>query len=362
MKNTILQNLGFDGFFEAACNDLGIEMIDVARVVAEHKGIYIVKNSSGEFRAKVTGKYMFSSDAREDYPIVGDWVEISMIDNDQAIIDQILPRKTVIRKTVSSRKSPDRLKNQIIAANVDVAFVVESVDRDYSLNRFERYFALAKDGKVEPSIILNKVDLITHEDLIGKLAEINERFKNCKVIPTSSTTEQGLSDLRDALETGETYCFLGSSGVGKSSLINALLGEGLVKTGEISNGNGRGKHVTTHREIYVLKSGGIVIDNPGMREVGATNSEDGVGDTFGEITDYAPQCKFKDCTHIHESECAVLAAVESGLIDTDRYDNYIRLKKESEHYEMTDYERRDKDKKFGQSIKNYHKQMKDFEE
>ncbi len=359
--NAILQNLGFDAFFEKHCKELQVELDSIARVIAEHKGIYSVKSVKGEFHARINGKQIFAANSREDYPAVGDWVVATMVDDDQAMISQVLPRKTVIRKTVASRKSTDKVKSQIIAANVDVAFVVESVDRDYSLNRFERYFALAEDGNVKPAIILNKVDLISRDDLNNKVAEIQGRFKNCMVVTTSTTTLEGLDSLRNSLSLGKTYCFLGSSGVGKSSLINALTGEKVAKTGAIGLGNERGRHVTTHREMFFLNSGGVVIDNPGMREVGLINSGVGLKATFAEIEEFTSQCKFTDCTHVHESGCAVKAAVESGIIDEDRYDNYIQLKKEVEHYDMTDFEKRDKDRKFGKFVKKTLKRMKDFE-
>lgn len=359
--DTTLQNLGFDAFFESRCSELQVGFDCIARVIVEHKGIYSVKNSKGEFLARITGKQMFAAVSREDYPAVGDFVVITMVDNNQAIISQVLPRKTIIRKTVVSRKSTDKIKSQIIATNVDVAFVVESVDRDYSLNRLERYFALIEDGNVKPSIILNKVDLISKEDLDSKIAEIMGRFKNCIVISTSTKTLAGLDCLRDSLNLGKTYCFLGSSGVGKSSLINALIGEEIAKTGIIGRDTERGKHVTTHREMYFLKGGGVLIDNPGMREVGLVNSESGVKATFDEIEDLATACQFTDCTHVHESGCAVRRAVESGLFNENRYNNYIRLKKEADHYEMTEPENRDKDKKFGKYVKKYHERMKEFE-
>jgi len=359
--NIILQNLGFDTFFESHLKELQIGQDCVARVIAEHKGLYYIKNSKGEFRARITGKQMFTATSRDDYPAVGDWVVIAMADDDQLVINQILPRKTVIRKKVVSRKSIGKIKSQIIAANVDVAFVVESVDRDYSLNRFERYFSLIEDKNVEPVFILNKIDLISKDDLSAKITEIRERFNNCMVIPTSTTTKEGLDYLRDSLCLGKTYCFLGSSGVGKSSLINALADTNTIKTGVIGCGTGRGKHVTTHREIYLVKSGGVVIDNPGMREVGLTDSEVGIKATFDEISDLARRCQFKNCTHTHEVGCVVKKAVESGMLNEDRYDNYVRLKKEAEHYEMTDYNKRDKEKKFGKHVKNYLKRIKEFE-
>jgi len=359
--DNIIQNLGFDGFFESHCKELQIGQDCIARIIAEHKGMYYVKNYKGELQARITGKQMFAAGSREDYPAVGDWVVISMIDNTQAIIEQILPRKTVIKKTAVSRKSTDRMKSQIIAANVDIAFVVESVDRDFSLNRFERYFALIEDGNAEPAIILNKVDLISKEDLDDKIGQIQNRFKDCTIIPMSTKTLEGLDSLEKSLYFGKTYCFLGSSGVGKSSLINALIGQDIAKTGAIGQGNERGKHVTTHREMYFLNNGGVVIDNPGMREVGLANLGAGTLSIFDEIEDIALRCKFTDCTHIHESGCAVREALDCDAVDKEKYDNFIRMKKEAEHYEMTDYEKHNKEKQFGKYVKKSLERMKEFE-
>jgi ribosome biogenesis GTPase len=232
-----------------------------------------------------------------------------------------------------------------------VALVIESVDRDYNLNRFERYFAIAGEGGIKPAIVLNKIDLISKEELGSKLAQIKNRFNNIDVIPTSTITNEGLEELKTYILRGKTYCFLGSSGVGKSSLINKLLERDMIRTKTISLRTGKGKHATTGREMYFLKNGGIVIDNPGMREVGMTDTSTGIDSLFDEIISLAEKCRYANCTHIHEPGCEVLSAIKSGKLDEDKYSNYINLKKEVEHYETTKLEKREKDHQFGKFIK-----------
>jgi len=330
--------------------------MEKARVTTEYKGAYKVKNENGEFLAKVTGKQMFVASSREDFPAVGDWVVIDQLPENQAVIKEILPRKTIIK-----RRSVDGDGAQIIATNIDVAFVVESVgNRDFNLNRFERYFAIAQDGGIKPAIIINKIDLIASEELNEKLNQIKNRFPNIDIITTSTVKNEGLDELKNYIEKDKTYCFLGSSGVGKSSLINKLLGKDLIKTEDVSSYSGRGKHVTTNRQMYFLDSGGIVIDNPGMREIGMANVAEGIDNFFNEISKIAKNCKYRDCTHTHESGCAVLNAVECGKIDKEKYSNYIALKKESEYYEMSEMEKRQKDKNFGKFINKAKKSLKEY--
>jgi len=347
-----IEDLGYDAFFESNRKKLKLDDFSIARVVVEHRGAYKVVNQNGEFLAKITGKQMLVASSREDYPAVGDWVAIKELDKESAVIHGVLPRKTVIKRKYSNKN-----EIQIIATNIDVAFVIESVDRDYNLNRFERYFAIAKDGGIKPAIILNKIDLISKEELDLKLAQIKNRFNDISVFPTSTTKNDGLQELNTYISRGKTYCFLGSSGVGKSSLINKLLGENMVKTKTISFRTGRGKHVTTNREMYFLKNGGIVIDNPGMREVGMTDTKFGIDDLFDEITILAKKCKYTDCTHIHESGCEVLSALKSGKLNKDKYSNYVNLKKEAEYYEMNELEKREKERKFGKFIKTAKKEL-----
>lgn len=354
-----IEDLGWDNFFESKKTELRLGDFSVARVVAEYRGAYKVKNESGEFLAKITGRQIFKSKSRKDYPAVGDWVAISELDNKQAVIQTVLPRKSIIKRRFGDKnKTGEKNDIQIIATNIDVAFIVQSVGRDYNINRFERYLAIIEDSAIKPVIIINKTDLITTSELNSKLAEINERLGDIDVIPTSTVDDNGLDKLRNYIEKGKTYCFLGSSGVGKSSLINKLLGKDKIKTGDINSYSDRGKHITTGREMYFLESGGIVIDNPGIREVGMTDVDAGIDSLFDEITILAGKCKYADCTHIHEPGCEVLTALAGGRLDKDRYSNYVSLKKETEYFDMSQIKKREKDKSFGKFIKNAKKELK----
>ncbi len=361
-----LTDLGYNNFFEENRNCLGAGDLAVARVIAEHKGAYRVKNQNGEYLAKVTGKQMFKASSREDFPAVGDWVTLAGEPiAGEVVIQSVLPRQTVIkRKRGGKERLGKKDRVQIIATNIDLAFVVESVDRDYSLNRLERYFAIAEDGGVMLAVILNKIDLLTAEELAAKVAEIKKRFPEIVVVTTSAEDNQGLDDLKKYLEKDKTYCFLGSSGVGKSSLINKLLGEEsggeTIKTGEVSLTSDRGKHTTTARQMYFLKSGAMVIDNPGMREVGLADAGQGVAETFDEIDILARDCQYVDCTHNHEPDCAVIKAVKMGELDEGKYQNYLRLKKEVDFFELESSERKEKERSFGKFIKKAKKDFKDL--
>lgn len=324
----------------------------IARVVAEYKEAYRVKSENGEYLARITGKQLFEAVNREDYPAVGDFVVIDELSGGKAVIRQVLPRKTVLKKKYSKRED-----NQLIATNIDTAFIVGSPDRDYSLNRFERYLVLARDGGIEPVIIINKTDLISEVELHIKIAEIKKRFGDVEILLTSTVMETGLDALEKYISKGKTYCFLGSSGVGKSTLINKLLGKNDIKTAAISDTTGRGKHTTSAREMYFLKNGGIVIDNPGTREVGMGDLVKGIENVFDEIGLLSQNCRYSDCTHTNEPNCAILAAVEAGILDKDKYTNYQKLRKETEFYKMGEIERRAKDRKFGKFIKKAKNEM-----
>lgn len=354
-KEIKLEDLGYSDFFESNRRSAINSDLTPARIIAEHKELYLVRNEASVFSAKITGKMMFQASSREDYPAVGDWVLVKVLSKDQAHIYEILPRKTVLK-----RKSADGSEVQIIASNIDIAFIVQAPDRDYNLNRFERYFALAKSGNIQPVIVLNKTDLISSVDLEKKLSEIKNRFKNVDFYSTSVVTDAGIHDLKKDINKGFTYCFIGSSGVGKSSIINALLGENLIRTGQISCHTNRGKHVTTHRELFIIENGGLLIDNPGLREIGLLDSSAGMKDVFSNIYELSKNCRFSDCTHQHEPGCAVLEAVKNGNIDNDKYNNYIKLLMENEYDFMTKHEKREKDRKYGKFIKSAKKQLKKY--
>jgi len=351
-----LEDLGYSGFFAASREALGLEDYAVARVIAEYRGAYRVKNPAGEYLAEITGKQIFQALEREDYPAVGDWVAATPLDAERAIINGVLRRKSILK-----RKYSDRSEAQVIATNIDAAFIVASMDRDYNLNRLERYMAIVRDGGIVPIIVLNKIDLIAASELDSRVSQTARRFGDIEIVAASATTGGGIDALEGGILRGNTYCFLGSSGVGKSSLINRLLEEDAIRTEVISRHTGKGRHTTTGREMYFLAGGGIVIDNPGMREVGMTDADAGIEDVFAGIADLSARCRFRDCTHVNEPGCAVREAVAGGELDEEAYANYLRLKKEAEFYDMSSLEKREKDRQFGKFIKKAKKQLKEFE-
>jgi ribosome biogenesis GTPase / thiamine phosphate phosphatase len=349
----ILEDLGFNDKFEKFRTENNLESFETGRVIAEHKERYIVRTNNGEFEAEITGNMRFTAKSREDFPAVGDWVALTTYDSDFAIIHKILPRFSVIKRQAVGQFG----EVQVIASNIDYAFIVQAVDRDFSINRLERYLTICNSSKVQPIIVLSKTDLINQDQINEILENIKTRIKDVQVIAISNQSLDGYDKIKATIEKGKTYCMLGSSGVGKSTLLNNLSGMSIMRTDSISQSTNRGKHVTSHRELIVLGNGGILVDNPGMREVGIADSTSGLEITFDMIVSLSKNCRFKDCTHTNEAGCSVIEAVEKGEIEMASYENYLKLLKEKAHFESTAEERRKRDKKFGKIMKNYKKDM-----
>jgi ribosome biogenesis GTPase / thiamine phosphate phosphatase len=345
------EDFGYNDRFEKLRIENHLKDFEIGRVVSEHKERYIVKTEKGESEAEITGNLRFSARSREDFPAVGDWVALTIYDSGISIIHKILPRSSVISRQAVGQYG----EIQIIAANIDYAFLVQAVDRDFNINRLERYLTICYSSKVTPIIVLTKTDLIDEQKRTEIFESINQRISNIPVIAISNATHDGYDTLRKIIEKGKTYCMLGSSGVGKSTLLNNLSGRIIMRTDEISKSTNKGRHVTSHRELIVLEDGGILIDNPGMKEVGIADTAGGLETTFDSIVSLSGECKFKDCTHTTENGCAVLDALEKGDIEKSSYENYLKMEKEKAHFESTVAERKKKEKIFGKIVKDYYK-------
>ena len=304
--------------------------------------------------SELSGKLRFSAQSSADLPCVGDWV-LAQYHNAGAsgIIHGVFPRKTFLRRKCAGKN----VDFQMIASNIDTAFIVQSCHYDFNLRRFDRYLVMANEGHIEPILVLTKTDLITQDELEQKIAAIRQSGITTKILTLSNTTGAGLDELRQFLVPGKTYCLLGSSGVGKTTIINRLVGRDAFDTKAVS-GTGEGIHTTSRRQLIILDHGAMLIDTPGMRELGMLASSDALEDSFADIHDLAANCQYADCSHIQEPGCSVRAAMESGRVSEDRYRNYLKLKKESEFHELSYVEKRKKDKTFGKFIKLAKTQLK----
>ncbi len=349
-----IRDLGFNEHLSEHRSDNNLESFDVGRVILEHKERYVVLTAQGEMDCELIGNLRFTAQSRSDLPAVGDWVALNEYDTDKGLIHAVYPRENALERQAAGRYG----EKQIIASNIDYGLIVQSVNRDYSINRLERYITICHAANIEPIIILNKMDLIEQEQLNEILNEVSNRIKGISVLAVSNLTGEGLDQIRPLIKVGKTYCLLGSSGVGKSTLINSLTGNSIMKTAAISESIDRGKHVTTHRELIVLETGGVIIDNPGMREVGITDSSSGLQMTFEHFYELAEDCKFNDCSHQNEKGCAILAALDSGALNEETYENFMKLEREQAHFAATVHEKRKKDKAFGKMVKQVMSQKK----
>ena len=322
----------------------------IARVTAVDRNRYLVRDALGEMPATLVGRFTYLAESNADLPCVGDWVGISRHSADrQGHIARVLPRATVLR-----RKAPGRaIEVQMIAANIDVALIVQSCHFDFNIARLERYLVMVAEGGIEPVILLTKTDLVSPQVLAELIARIVNAGIATRVIALSNVTGEGIETVWALMQPGKTYCLLGSSGVGKTTLLNRLIGEAAHETGEVSQ-SGEGRHTTTRRQLIALDSGALLIDLPGMRELGLLGSSeemgDGLGERFGAIQSLASECRFADCTHANELGCAVRRAIEIGELGTEQFLNYQKLKKESEFHALSYADKRKKDRAFGKFV------------
>lgn len=325
----------------------------IARVAAVDRDQLLLVDQTGHFRAVPAGNYRQHHPLPHEKPCVGDWVCVRREPGLPGSILGLVERRTVLRRKAAGTA----VEYQMIAANVDTVMIVQSCHFDFNLKRLERYLVMVMDGGAEPCILLTKTDMVEAAILAAQVEEIRSQGVTVPIVTLSNVTGDGLEALECLLEPGKTYCFVGSSGVGKSTLINHLAGSEMLDTREVS-GSGEGRHTTVRRELIHLKGGALVIDNPGMREFGLVGAEEGIRTRYAEITALAARCRYRDCSHSGEPGCAVLAALNSNKIDPEQLESYRKLRQESEFNDLSYLEKRKKDRDFGRFIKSAKKSMK----
>jgi len=322
-----LTTLGFSTYFEeqltAFKEESKLANCVPARVTLEHKHSYRVLAEEGEWLATVAGHFAYTSQAREDYPAVGDWVLVEkMAGEEKAIIHKLFNRKSVFSRKVAGQE----IKEQIVASNVDIVLLVMSLNADFNIRRLERYLVAAWDSGAKPVIVLTKADLC--EDITSMVREVELVAFGVDIFVTSARSGEGIEAIQTLFIEGVTGALLGSSGAGKSTLMNALSGEALMKVSGIREDDAKGRHTTTHRELIVLPSGGCLIDTPGMRELQLWDQSESLSSSFRDIEEFAAACRYRDCTHHMEPHCAVQQAISDGALEQSRLQSYFKLQKE----------------------------------
>ncbi|NTU94264.1 MAG: ribosome small subunit-dependent GTPase A [Chlorobiaceae bacterium] len=326
----------------------------VARVAAVDRDQLLLVDQNGPFRAKLSGRYLHLHHRAQEMPCVGDWVCLDKHpENGFGVVHALLERRTSLRRKTAGNV----IDHQMIAANVDCVLIVQSCHFDFNLKRLERYLVMVLDGEADPVVLLTKTDLVEPSVLAAQIESIRTAGITAPIVTLSNVTRDGVDELRQLLSPGKTYCFVGSSGVGKSTLINHLVGHEEMETGIVS-GTGEGRHTTVRRELIRLEGGALVIDNPGMREFGILGADYGIRSSYEEISALSSACRYRDCSHTGESGCAVLEAVHSGKIGREHLDHYLKLTRESEYHEMSYAEKRKKDREFGKHKQSVNKNQK----
>jgi len=337
---------GFTKDLESQLEEFKDTGFQPARIISVNRDNYLILHEHGECLAELTGKLIYTSETSLDRPTTGDWVLVQLFDqNTFAVIHDIMPRRSLLK-----RKAAGKLTEfQLIAANLDVAFILQATD--FNINRLERYLVMVREGGIEPIVLLGKSDLFSQEELDQRTLQVSEMPAKPKVIVFNCIDNSGIDKITDHLHPDRTYGLIGSSGVGKTTLLNLLLGEASFAVAEVREKDGRGRHTTTRREMVFLENGSMIIDTPGMRELANFDIDSGMEETFGDIYEFGNNCRYKDCTHVHEKGCAVIEALGMGSIDENHYQNYLKLQKESAHLNRSYHEKRIRDKQFGKMVK-----------
>ena len=348
-----LSNWGWTPAKQAEFDALNLTECVPGRVVTEHKAMYNVVTEAGELLVQVSGKFRHESMSRSDYPAVGDWVAVQPLAGDgRGIVHAILKRSSKFSRKIAGTTTEE----QIVAANVDTILLVNALNHDFNLRRIERYLILAWESGANPVIVLTKADL--QDNPLVKVHEVEAIAPGVSVLVTSTLSGDGLDAVRELARPGETLALIGSSGAGKSSLVNALFEREVQAVQDVRAGDDRGRHTTTHRELFLLPSGGVVVDTPGMRELQLWHADEGFGEAFEDIEVLARSCRFSDCSHQGERDCAIAAALASGELDSARYGSYLKLQKELAYLARKDAgTQRQKDKEFGRKISKYFKEV-----
>ena len=322
-----LELLGWTAELAAAFEPYAVAGLAAGRVGAQHRGAYVLYTQGGDLPAELTGSLRYTA-APVDLPTVGDWVAARALPGEQrAVIEAVLPRRTAFSRNDAdlTRSASGVAHEQVIAANIDVVLLVSALVSDLSLRRLERYLSTAWESGADPVVVLTKLDLC--DDVPARLAEVEAVVFGVPVVAVSNVTGQGLDELRPLLGPGRTAALLGSSGVGKSSLVNRLLGQDVQVVREI-RADGRGRHTTTHRELFLLPGGGLVLDTPGLRVLQLLDAGAGLETAFQDVEEVAGRCRFGDCRHETEPGCAVRDAIDSGELDPERLASYVKLQRE----------------------------------
>jgi ribosome biogenesis GTPase / thiamine phosphate phosphatase len=321
-----LELLGWNGFFEAHFAPYREQNLIPGRIAIQHKDRYTLFTKHGEMSGQVSGKFRFDAKGLQDFPSVGDWVAAEVSGNDQSVtIQNVLERKSKLSRKVAG----GRLDEQILAANIDITFLVMGLDGDYNLRRMERYLSMSWESGARPVIVLNKSDVCPNLEECTE--EVLSIALGVDIIVMNAHQSEQIAPIRSLLTQGTTGVLLGSSGVGKSTITNALLGKEYLEVNEVRENDSRGRHTTARRELLILPNGGIIIDTPGLREIQLWGGDEGIHESFDDIEKLAMNCKFRDCKHEAEPHCAVKNAIENGSLDPGRYENYLKLQKEIQY-------------------------------